>query len=307
MSTKERNLSIGTVARLVGISPHALRVWESRYKVNLSHRAENGRRIYDAGSVERLKLIKRALDLGYVVSEVIHLSMTELSSFTYAQEEPFGIDKHKRGVLIFGDHLSHLLFQSRVSFYYHSVNKLSEVAEFCSHSSAFVSALVMEFSDINDEIEELLYSIFITMKGKPVVIYSPNLEPERHQRLVNAGIQVEMADVDEGVLSKLQALLAEKTDIQRNKHKPSFLDHQQIQALLNHQSSVQCQCPQHLADLYMSIDKFIQYNAYCERKSPKDTAIHSYLKEVLYDLRSRLVSATYDVAAMDGIVLNEDR
>lgn len=69
---------IGAVARLTGISTHALRVWERRYGTVKPGRSGGGDRLYSDGDVQRLRLIKRLLGLGHGIGDVAALPEEEL-------------------------------------------------------------------------------------------------------------------------------------------------------------------------------------------------------------------------------------
>ncbi|MFP4077423.1 MAG: Mur ligase family protein, partial [Halochromatium sp.] len=77
---------IGAVARLTGISPDTLRVWERRYAVVEPLRSEAGTRLYSAEDVGRLTLIKRLVDNGDAISHVAALTLVQL------QERSRGLD-----------------------------------------------------------------------------------------------------------------------------------------------------------------------------------------------------------------------
>ena len=64
---------IGTVARLAGITTHALRVWERRYGVPTPARSEGGARLYSEAEVARLRLLKRAVDRGHPIGQLVPL------------------------------------------------------------------------------------------------------------------------------------------------------------------------------------------------------------------------------------------
>jgi methylmalonyl-CoA mutase cobalamin-binding subunit len=63
--------SIRLAARMTGISPHTLRMWERRYGFPAPGRTDGGARRYSGGDVERLKLIARALELGFRAGEAV--------------------------------------------------------------------------------------------------------------------------------------------------------------------------------------------------------------------------------------------
>ena len=69
---------IGTVARLAGLSTHALRVWERRYGVPSPARSGGGARLYSESELERLRLLKRAVDRGHAISQLVPLGREEL-------------------------------------------------------------------------------------------------------------------------------------------------------------------------------------------------------------------------------------
>jgi MerR family transcriptional regulator, light-induced transcriptional regulator len=69
---------IGTVARLAGISTHALRVWERRYGVPTPVRSEGGARLYSEAEVARLRLLKRAVDRGHPIGRLVSLDRSAL-------------------------------------------------------------------------------------------------------------------------------------------------------------------------------------------------------------------------------------
>jgi len=76
--TGEATYPLRTVARLTGLSPELLRAWERRYGVIEPARTPGGTRRYSAADIERLRLVKRAVDAGHRVGRVAHLDMDEL-------------------------------------------------------------------------------------------------------------------------------------------------------------------------------------------------------------------------------------
>ena len=62
--------AIGTVARLTGLKPDTLRVWERRYGLSPGHRSPTGRRQYTQADLEHLQLLATLVDSGVRIGEV---------------------------------------------------------------------------------------------------------------------------------------------------------------------------------------------------------------------------------------------
>jgi MerR family transcriptional regulator, light-induced transcriptional regulator len=71
---------IRIVARRTGLSLHLIRMWERRYKAVTPARTDSGRRNYSEGDIERLKLLKMAVDQGEAIGQVARLANDDLIS-----------------------------------------------------------------------------------------------------------------------------------------------------------------------------------------------------------------------------------
>ncbi|MCB1043445.1 MAG: MerR family transcriptional regulator [Acidobacteria bacterium] len=71
---------------LSGLPPDTLRAWERRYKAVVPSRI-NGRRLYSQEQVERLKLLKWAVDHGHKISRVTKLSNAQIHNLQH-QNQP---------------------------------------------------------------------------------------------------------------------------------------------------------------------------------------------------------------------------
>ena len=61
---------IGTVARLTGLKPDTLRVWERRYGLGASHKSQTGRRQYTQSDVEHLQMVSALVSSGSRIGEI---------------------------------------------------------------------------------------------------------------------------------------------------------------------------------------------------------------------------------------------
>jgi len=76
--TLELTYPLRTAARLTGLSPDLLRAWERRYGVVEPMRTPGGTRRYSTADLERLRLVKAAVDAGHRVGRVARLDLDEL-------------------------------------------------------------------------------------------------------------------------------------------------------------------------------------------------------------------------------------
>lgn len=79
------NFSIAAVERETGLSKDVLRVWERRYGFPVPLRDAHGERMYPPEQVERLRLIKRLMDLGHRPGKLITADPQALQT-QWAQE-----------------------------------------------------------------------------------------------------------------------------------------------------------------------------------------------------------------------------
>lgn len=81
------SLSISAVERDTGIAKDTLRVWERRYGFPDPDRDQFGERVYNLAQVDKLRLIRRLLDLGHRPGRIVRYSLEELHKLA-AQAAP---------------------------------------------------------------------------------------------------------------------------------------------------------------------------------------------------------------------------
>jgi DNA-binding transcriptional MerR regulator/methylmalonyl-CoA mutase cobalamin-binding subunit len=80
--------NIAAVERDTGLSKDVLRMWERRYGFPLPHRDANGERSYPTEQVDRLRLIKRLMDLGHRPGKLMAMPSEELSALAPRRATP---------------------------------------------------------------------------------------------------------------------------------------------------------------------------------------------------------------------------
>ncbi|MBN1605377.1 MAG: MerR family transcriptional regulator [Polyangiaceae bacterium] len=72
--TRSGLLGIGALSRATGVPVDTLRTWERRYGFPKPERTPSGHRKYPARAVDRLRLVKQALEFGHRASSVVPLT-----------------------------------------------------------------------------------------------------------------------------------------------------------------------------------------------------------------------------------------
>jgi DNA-binding transcriptional MerR regulator/methylmalonyl-CoA mutase cobalamin-binding subunit len=80
--------NIAAVERDTGLSKDVLRMWERRYGFPTPERDANGDRAYPADQVERLRLIKRLMDMGHRPGKLIATPYEELAALAPRRAAP---------------------------------------------------------------------------------------------------------------------------------------------------------------------------------------------------------------------------
>ena len=80
----------------------------------------------------------------------------------------------------------------------------------------------------------------------------------------------------------------------------------QISELLTLIPSIDCECPNHIAQLLIGLNAFEKYSQECESTNPTDKALHSYLGELTGHARGLLEKAADRVVEAGGISFRLD-
>jgi DNA-binding transcriptional MerR regulator/methanogenic corrinoid protein MtbC1 len=70
--------TIGALSRATGVPPDTLRTWERRYGFPKPERTDTGHRRYSQATLERLRLVREALQLGHRAANIIHAEISTL-------------------------------------------------------------------------------------------------------------------------------------------------------------------------------------------------------------------------------------
>ncbi|MDH3686480.1 MAG: MerR family transcriptional regulator [Myxococcales bacterium] len=89
---EEPHYSVGAVTRLTGLSAHVLRAWERRYGAVEPLRTAGGTRRYREEDVQRLRLMRAAVDGGHSIREIAQLPEAQLRKLSDETKDGFQPD-----------------------------------------------------------------------------------------------------------------------------------------------------------------------------------------------------------------------
>lgn len=106
--------SLRFVSRLTGLPAHLIRAWELRYQAVSPQRSDTNRRLYQARDIERLHLLRIAVENGHRISHVANMTQAELgqliaSESTVSQSR---LVEAKTVASSASNYLSHLIHQN---------------------------------------------------------------------------------------------------------------------------------------------------------------------------------------------------
>lgn len=311
---------IGAVARLTGIPPDTLRVWERRYAVVEPIRSEAGTRLYSAEDVGRLTLIKRLVDNGDAISHVAALNLAQL------QERSRGLhlipaadaDRPPCRVAVLGPTLPTLLTRddARVATLGKGVELVGAFEDEHHFHAAIadlrVDLLVLERPTLQlDRVAQMIDLITASGAARGLVVYGFAARAAV-ERLESQRIVTKRAPVDVTELARWCAALhgSEKAPTPEaildgvdlaSPIPPRLYDSATLARIAIASPTIRCECPHHLVHLVASLVAFEQYSRECENRNADDAALHAFLHAATARARATMEAALARVVEAEGI------
>jgi len=286
MNDSERQAAvyrIGAVAQLTGLPANTIRTWERRHGAVEPRRTEGGGRLYRDADVERLQLLKALCDRGESISAIARLSTDELVARLQSPAGPraprSGLE-HVR-VAVLHRTLGASLKQDR-SGTWSVVSDAATVDGLLEETPEGPEVVVLELSLLGDAPEATYERCVEALSPEAVVVVYDFARQSLLEALADAGARLVRGPVE---TTRLQQLAIEQLDSvpqtrrpQAEEPPPPLYDDHQLARLRGIRSTVDCECPHHLAHLVETLIAFERYSAGCEDKSPGDAEIHRTLR-----------------------------
>ena len=307
---------IGAVARLTGISPDTLRMWERRYAVVEPRRTPKGGRLYSQQDVTRLTMIKTLVDSGHAISTVANLPLEELNrrlnNAQPANLPPMGSGQHE--VCVVGQAISVRACNTD------SLPDGLEMAGAYTDLESFLEddtnwgTLVIELPFLDRRIARDLNAPELRRRAQRIVViyaFSPSNIVSQLQRF---GLQTLRAPVAlEHIWQQCQLSQSQKTDwtppdwdprvASNDPIPPKHFTSEQLVHLSEITTSLECECPHHMSSVIEQLAAFEDYSARCEVSTRKDAALHGYLHQMTARARWLMEIALEKLAEVEGIAI----
>jgi DNA-binding transcriptional MerR regulator len=311
---------IGAVARLTGIPPDTLRVWERRYAVVTPFRSDAGTRLYRAHDVGRLTLIKRLVDGGDAISHVAPLSLEQLRERVKGLiPAPQVVDTRPCRVGVLGATLP-VQLESQGAGSEQAPEAVQFVGLFTDErrfreevGHLDLDLVVLEYPTIHpDQLRDISELLSRTGAPRAAVVYN-FASRAVIERLEAQQIMPKRAPMDAGELKRwcqmLHGSLGEPpvqddmlSDLDLGGPiPPRRYDSAALMRIAAASPAVRCECPHHLVQLVSSLVAFERYSIECENRSTDDAALHAFLHAATAQARATMEAALARVVEAEGI------
>jgi DNA-binding transcriptional MerR regulator len=315
--TVSASYRIGAVARLTGVSPDTLRIWERRYAAVSPQRSARGGRLYSPRDVARLRLMKQLVEAGDAIGAVARLGLEDLEArAANARRLPFecvplGGDTTLR-LLLVGESLLPALQNGRAT-----QHRLSVIAVYRSPADLeagtleeTVDLLVIELTTLHEDGAARVVEWLQRARASRALVVYRYASAEALSRLPASKCSALRAPVDAvslqthclAVMGANAPELGEVAAITQAAPARRYND-ETLARLANLSSTVKCECPRHLAELITSLSAFERYSTECESRSARDAALHAFLHATAARARLMIEDALGHVVEVENIQL----
>lgn len=300
----ERQLSISAAASLAGVTTHTLRKWESRHGVVVPQRTQSGRRYYSEGQVTKLKLIKILLEHGHSLTHLADLNESELGDLAKRHRNTEVVQDEPADLVIVGPNLTRRLTEwgdATVTAYpQDGVDWLQDQLD-GRHQIESHDVLVIEVDTLPQALTDQLVALKGSVFDRIVVIASVTSRRTRRQLRMQDIVALDSIVPESAVL----ALVGRSAQpVQTAPKGPQRFSKAELAAVAAMAPKLDCECPNHIAQLLLDISAFEKYSLECEDTDPAEQALHAYLGEITGQARRLFETALVAVAEADNLEIS---
>jgi len=320
-TNEKTGYAIGAVARLTGLTTHTLRMWEHRYQAVVARRQANGHRLYSAADVEKLSMLKALTDRGTTISNIAGLSTAQLrkrleqdlSLEAPGQEElsvasmgstvpallrraarqngkirilASGMEPGELDTDIAGGHLDCLVLELPV-LDAHTLGLTRTMRKRYQPRGTVVVYRFARSADVSDLSQQGILPLRSPVSGPELLAAIMSASAGK------AGGAVRHRKASDKAATERRAVLAPVPARQFSGH--------QLARLAEISTSVDCECPHHLAEILSALTAFEVYSRYCEQADEPQAELHAYLHNATGRARALMEDALAHLVEVEQI------
>lgn len=280
---------IGTVARLTGLKPDTLRVWERRYGLGASHKSATGRRQYTQSDLEHLQLIAALVAAGSRIGEIATTERKTLEMLVRNRGKSGheSLAERKPRAVFVGKQLCDWLdgHQGCIAGVDARLARVA-LADFTPAGQAVledVDTLIVECPNLASGNINKLQAVVEHFKPREVIVsyqfgndrWLAELESRGHATTTFPPDPAYLAfEITRGQAEK-NASLGESNLGELMSAKPRQFSEAELSAARQLKSALDCECPRHISDLISALANFEAYSSACSVENWHDAAVHA--------------------------------
>lgn len=329
--TDQEFFEVGAVARLTGISPHVLRVWERRYGVVDPKRSDTKRRQYSQSDIQRLSLLKTLVDNGHAIGSIANLSTIQLEerlSNALESRSDRGSLEEPMPEAVCRIAVAGAVIRKPVREAADTSPGLRIVGEFPSmeevekslRPGALDLLVVQQDTAFPEDIEKIQQVVTRMKARRAILVYrfasEEAIEPLDVCRITALRAPVDAAEIRLACISDIRLAtrsIREEGDgkgesasrevirVPAGEIPERVFSDEQLLRVAQTSPAVKCECPRHLANLLSGLFAFEQYSQQCEDRNEEDAKLHAFLHHATAQCRSQMEAALSEVLEQEGI------
>ena len=280
---------IGTVARLTGLKPDTLRVWERRYGLGASHKSATGRRQYTQSDLEHLQLIAALVSDGARIGEIANSERKTLEMLLRQRGATLqgAAQRSKTRAVFVGVSLCEWLdrHQGCISNVDARLARkdLQEITPEALGGIGDIDVLLLEVGSLSSQVVERVIELKDSGVARRVLVCAQYANEHWLQRLEEAGVSTLDFPPDSGKLAFEIAKGMAEADVSVGESnlgdivgaKPQQYTKEELGVAAQLKSTLDCECPRHISELITALANFEEYSASCSVDNWRDAAVHA--------------------------------
>lgn len=302
---------IATVSNLTGIPVQTIRVWESRHAVVQPTRSAGNVRLYRRADIERLSLLKAVVDAGHAIGTVA--SLTDRQIRARLKHAPGLAAKARESccrVLVCGEALAATLqaaWSARTDVRVQATLALLADAEPVSPGQ--FDAVIVDAPVLNSALPPALRELQAATKARVAIVVYGLGKRQVLARLDNANVIALAAPTDPAQIARICQLglsvtpAAPDSFSQMLMHPvaPRRYDDARLYQIGQMPPKMQCECPNHIAELLTKLNAFERYSLECESTNMVDASVHAMLYSASGHCREMLEEVLHRLLLHEGL------